>query len=249
MQKVVEQAKPQVLLIGHTNIGRDLAPKLAFKLDTGLASDCVDLSIDPGTKKLLQTRPVYGGNARATFTTEGYPQIATIRAKAFSGLERNDSKKGEVIAIQAGLSPAAIRTKLINRVKAETTGVKLEDARIIVSGGRGMGGPDNFKLLQELAKVLGAAVGASRPPCDNGWVPATMQVGLTGKIVTPEIYIAIGISGASQHMAGCSGAKHIIAINKDQDANIFREAQFGVVGDLKQILPAFTDKVKELVKS
>jgi electron transfer flavoprotein alpha subunit len=248
MQKVVEQAKPQILLMGHTNIGRDLAPKLAFKLGTGLATDCVELSIDPNTKKLLQTRPVYGGNARATFTTEGYPQIATARAKAFSALEKNDSRKGEVVPVQAGLSPSVVRTKLLNRVKEEAAGIRLEDARIIVCGGRGLGGPDNFKLLEVLAKLLGGAVGASRPPCDNNWVPTTLQIGLTGKIVTPEVYFAVGISGASQHMAGCSGAKHIIAINKDPEANIFREAEFGVVGDLKAVVPALTEKVKELLQ-
>jgi len=248
MQKVVEQAKPQILLLGQTNIGRDLAPKLAFKLGTGLATDCVDLSIDPSTKKLLQTRPVYGGNARATFTTEGYPQIATARTKAFSALAKNDSRKGEVVTVQAGLAPSVVRTKLVNRVKEEAAGIKLEDARIIVCGGRGLGGPDNFKLLEALAKLLGGAVGASRPPCDNNWVPTTLQIGLTGKIVTPEVYFAVGISGASQHLAGCSGAKHIIAINKDPEANIFREAEFGVVGDLKAVLPALADKVKELLK-
>ena len=248
MQKVVEQTKPQILLLGQTNIGRDLAPKLAFKLGTGLATDCVDLSIDPSTKKLLQTRPVYGGNARATFTTEGYPQIATARTKAFSALAKNDSRKGEVVTVQAGLAPSVVRTKLVNRVKEEAAGIKLEDARIIVCGGRGLGGPDNFKLLEALAKLLGGAVGASRPPCDNNWVPTTLQIGLTGKIVTPEVYFAVGISGASQHMAGCSGAKHIIAINKDPEANIFREAEFGVVGDLKAVLPALADKVKELLK-
>jgi len=247
MQKVLEQAKPQILLLGQTNVGRDLAPKLAFKLGVGLSTDCVDLAIDPASKKLLQTRPVYGGNARATFTTDGLPQIATARAKAFNALPKDDARKGEVVNVAAGLSPA--RTKVLNKVKEEAAGIKLEDARVIVSGGRGMGGPDNFKLLEPLAKLLGGAVGASRPPCDNNWVPTSLQIGLTGKIVSPEVYFAVGISGASQHMAGCTGAKHIIAINKDPEANIFREAEFGVVGDLKAILPALTEKVKELLKS
>jgi electron transfer flavoprotein alpha subunit len=132
-------------------------------------------------------------------------------------------------------------------VKEEVTGVKLEDAQAIVTGGRGIGGTDGFKQLEELAKTLKGAVGASRPPCDNNWVPDTMQIGLTGKIVTPELYIAVAVSGASQHLAGCSGAKNIVAINKDPEANIFREARFGVVGDWKQVLPAFSEKVKELL--
>ena len=248
MQKVVEQAKPQILLLGQTNVGRDLAPKLAFKLGVGLSTDCVDLSIDPASKKLLQTRPVYGGNARATFTTEGFPQIATARAKAFNALPKNDSRKGEIVNVAAGLAPSVARTKLLNRVKEEAAGIKLEDARVIVCGGRGLGGPDNFKLLEALAKLLGGAVGASRPPCDNNWVPTMLQIGLTGKIVSPEVYFAVGISGASQHMAGCTGSKHIVAINKDAEANIFREAEFGVVGDLKVVLPVLTEKVKELLK-
>jgi len=248
MQKVIEQAKPQILLFGQTNVGRDLAPKLAFKLGVGLSTDCVDLAIDPASKKLLQTRPVYGGNARATFMTEGLPQIATARAKAFNPLPKNDSRKGEIVNVAAGLAPAVVRTKLLNKVKQEAAGIKLEDARVIVCGGRGLGGPDNFKLLDALAKILGGAVGASRPPCDNNWVPTTLQIGLTGKIVSPEVYFAVGISGASQHMAGCTGAKHIIAINKDPEANIFREAEFGVVGDLKAVLPALTEKVKEMLK-
>jgi len=189
------------LLLGQTNVGRDLAPKLAFKLGVGLSTDCVDLAIDPASKKLLQTRPVYGGNARATFTTDGSPQIATARAKAFNALPKDDARKGEVITVAAGLTPA--RTKVLSKVKEEAAGIKLEDARVS-SPCRGMGGPDNFKLLEPLAKLLGGAVGASRPPCDNNWVPATMQIGLTGKIVSPEVYFAVGVSGASQHMAGCT---------------------------------------------
>ena len=224
-----------------------MAPRLAFRLGTSLSMDCIELSIDPGTKLLQQTRPVYGGNARATFTSETFPQMATVRKKAMSPLEPNESRKGEIIPLKIELDPAKVRTKVLETVKEEVTGVKLEDAQAIVAGGRGIGSPDGFKQLEELAKALKGAVGASRPPCDNKWVPDTMQVGLTGKIVTPELYIAVGVSGASQHLAGCSGAKNIIAINKDPEANIFREARFGVVGDWKQVLPAFSEKVKELL--
>jgi electron transfer flavoprotein alpha subunit len=247
MEKTVKDISPRILLIGQTSVGRDLAPRLAFRLGTSLSMDCIELSIDPGTKLLQQTRPVYGGNARAIFASEVFPQMATIRQKAMAPLEPDESRKGEIIPIKVELDPAKIRTKVLETVKEEVVGIKLEDAQAIVTGGRGIGGPEGFKQLEELAKVLKGAVGASRPPCDNKWVPDTMQVGLTGKIVTPELYIAVGVSGASQHLAGCSGAKNIIAINKDPEANIFKEARFGVVGDWKQILPAFTEKAKELL--
>jgi electron transfer flavoprotein alpha subunit len=247
LEKVVKDIAPRILLMGQTSVGRDLAPRLAFRLGVSLSMDCLELSIDSGTKLLQQTRPVYGGNARATFTSEALPQIATVRQKAMSPLEPNESRKGEIAAIKVELDPAKIRTKVLDTVKEEVAGIKLEDAQAIVAGGRGIGGPEGFKQLEELAKVLKGAVGASRPPADNKWVPDTMQIGLTGKIVTPELYIAVGISGASQHIAGCSGAKNIIAINKDPEANIFKEARFGVVGDWKQVLPAFIDKVKELL--
>jgi electron transfer flavoprotein alpha subunit len=247
MEKAAKDTSPRILLLGQTSVGRDLAPRLAFRLGVSLSMDCIELSIDPGTKLLQQTKPVYGGNARAIFTSEIFPQTATVRQKAMSPLEPNESRKGEIIPIKVELDPAKIRTKVLDTVKEEIVGVKLEDAQAIVTGGRGIGGPDGFKQLEELAKVLKGALGASRPPCDNKWVPDTMQIGLTGKIVTPELYIAVAVSGASQHLAGCSGAKNIIAINKDSEANIFKEARFGVVGDWKQVLPAFTEKVKELL--
>ncbi len=247
MEKVVKQVSPQILLVGQTAVGRDLSPRLAFRLDTAATMDCVELAIDPQSKRLLQTKPVYGGNARAVFTTEANPQVVTVRAKAMSPLARDAARQGQVITVAAGLDVAKIRTKVLQVVPQEVAGVRLEDAHIIVSGGRGIGGPDGFKQLEELAKALKGAVGASRPPCDNGWVPDTWQIGLTGKIVTPELYIAIALSGSSQHMSGCSGAKNIVAINKDPEANIFREARFGVVGDWKKVLPAFAAKVKELL--
>ncbi|HEX78037.1 MAG TPA: electron transfer flavoprotein subunit alpha/FixB family protein [Dehalococcoidia bacterium] len=247
MDKIITEASPQIVLLGQTSIGRDLAPRLAFRRQTGLSMDCVELSIDPETRLLLQTRPVYGGNARATFVSESRPQMATVRAKAMTPLERDASRQGEVVAVAAGLSPSMIRAKVVHRVKEEVEGIKLEDAQVIVGGGRGVGGPEAFKQLEELARILGGAVGASRPPCDSNWVPASLQIGLTGKVVTPELYIAIGISGASQHMAGCSGARNIVAINKNPEANIFNEASYGVVGDFRQVLPAFIAKVRELV--
>jgi electron transfer flavoprotein alpha subunit len=163
-----------------------------------------------------------------------------------SALAPDSGRKGEVVTIAAGLDPTAIKTVVLQKVVQEVEGIKLEDASIIVAGGRGIGGPEGFKQLEELAKLLKGAVGASRPPCDNGWVPDTIQIGLTGKIVSPDLYLAVALSGASQHVAGCSGSKNIVAINRDPEANIFKEARFGVVGDWKKIIPAFQAKVKEL---
>lgn len=247
MEKLVKETSPRILLMGQTAMGRDLAPRLAFRLGTAATMDCVDLAISPETKLLLMTKPVYGGNARAIFTSELLPQMATVRQKAMSPLPADPARQGEVVPVTVSIDPAQVKTKYLGKVKEEVAGIKLEDAQTVISGGRGIGGPEGFKQLEELAKVLKAAVGASRPPCDNNWVPSTLQVGLTGKIVTPELYIAVGISGASQHLAGCSGAKTIVAINKDPEANIFKEARFGVVGDWKQVLPAFAAKVKELM--
>jgi len=247
MEKLIKQVMPQILLLGQTSIGRDLAPRLAFKLDTVATMDCLELAIDSDSKRLLQTKPVFGGNAQATFINESDTQVATVRTKAMSPLEPDSSRQGESITVDAGIDPSAIRTKVLEQVPEAVEGIKLEDAQVVVSGGRGIGGADGFKQLEELAKILKGAVGATRPPCDNGWVPAGLQIGLTGKIISPDLYIAVALSGASQHMTGSGGAKTIVAINKDAEANIFREARFGIVGDWKKVLPAFTDKVKELL--
>jgi electron transfer flavoprotein alpha subunit len=247
MEKVVGQVAPQILLLGQTALGRDLAPRLAFRLKTAASLGCLELAIDPQSKRLLQTKPVYGGNALAVFVCESLPQIATVRAKAMTPLEPNPSRKGEVVKIDAALEPSAIRAKVLEKVAEKVEGIKLEDAEIVVCGGRGIGGAEGFAQLEVLAKLLKGAVGATRPPCDNEWVPAGAQIGLTGKIVAPELYIAVALSGSSQHMSGCSGSKTIVAINKDPEANIFREARFGVVGDWKKALPAFTEKLKELL--
>ena len=247
LEKVVKQVMPQILILGQTFIGRDLASRLAFRLETAASMDCVELAIDPDSKLMLQTRPIYGGNAQAIFICETYPQIATVRAKVMSPLRQDTSRQGKVITMEAGLYPSVIRTKILAKVTEEVEGVKLEDAVAVVSGGRGIGSVEGFKQLEELAKILNGAVGATRPPCDNDWVPDAWQIGLTGKIVTPDLYIAVALSGASQHMSGCSGSKNIVAINKDPEANIFKEARFGIVGDWKKVLPALTGKIKELL--
>ena len=191
MEKVVKEAAPQIILMGQTAIGRDLAPRLAFRLETAASMDCVALEIDSSSKRLLQTKPVYGGNAQATFTYESDPQIATVRVKVMSPLEKDTSRKGEVVTVDAGLDPSAIRTKVLEKVKEEVVGIKLEDAPVVISGGRGIGGPEGFTELQELAGLLKGAVGCTRPVCDSGWLPDTSQVGLTGKIVTPDLYIKV----------------------------------------------------------
>lgn len=247
MEAVSKLAMPRIILLGQTALGRDLAPRLAFRLDTAVTMDCVALDLDPASGRLLGTKPVYGGNARAVFTCETDPQIASIRAKVMSPLEPDTSRKGDVIPVEAGLKPLLIRTKLIEKVEETVEGIKLEDAPVIACGGRGLNGAEGFDQLKKLATLLKGAVGATRPACDNGWMPDTFQVGLTGKIVAPDLYIAIALSGAIQHMAGCSSSKTIVAINRDPNANIFREAHYGVVGDWMKVLPAFTEKVRELL--
>jgi electron transfer flavoprotein alpha subunit len=238
---------PAVMLLGHTDIGMDLAPRLNGRLGGGLAMDCLALAIDPATKCLVTTRPVYGGNAHATAVSKSVrPQMATIRPKTVPAAERNDSRQGQLIFIEEKVDLAALKIKVVERIKEQIEGVKLEDAEVVVSGGRGIGGKQNFEMVKELARVLGGAVGATRPVCDEGWTPASLQVGQSGKVVSPKLYIAIAISGAMAHITGCLGSKYIIAINKDKDANIFNVARYGIIGDYKEILPALTAKLKEL---
>jgi len=247
MATVVDKVKPRILLMGQTAAGRDLAPRLAFRLQTAAAMDCIELDIDETSRQLLQTRPVFGGNARAVVATQCLPQIATVRAKSMAPLTPDADRNAEVIYIQSGLNAAELKTRVVQKKPQNVEGLRLEDAAVVVGGGRGIGGDEGFKELQKLAGVLQGAVGASRPPCDSEWVPNTMMIGLTGKIIVPELYIAVALSGASQHMSGCATAKNIIAVNRDPEANIFREARYGVVGDWKKVLPAFTEKLRTLL--
>ncbi|MBI4233668.1 MAG: electron transfer flavoprotein subunit alpha/FixB family protein [Chloroflexi bacterium] len=248
LQQVVTTASPSIILVGRTLIGRDLGPRLAFRLGVGLAQDCVQLSFDAATRALEAHRPVYGGASMAKVSLTAKPYIATVRSKIFEAASPDPNRKGQVVPVSVTLEPKVVATRVVNRVKEEVKGVRLEDARVVVSGGRGLGGPEPFKTLEELAKLLGGAVGASRPVCDAGWLPSSQQVGLTGKTVSPDLYIAVAISGASQHMAGCSGAKVIVSINKDAEASIFKESRYGVVGDWKKVLPGFIQAVRELAK-
>jgi electron transfer flavoprotein alpha subunit len=250
MGQIAAQATPTILLIGISDNGRDLGPRLAFKLRTGLASDCVDLTINPETKLMEATRPVSGGNAMATVVIEKTcPQMATVRSKTMAPATPDPSRQGQVVAVEVAVEATALPVTVVERVKAEAEGVRLEDAEVVVSGGRGLKGPDDFyTILDPCAKVLGGAVGASRAAVDEGWVPSQMQVGLTGKIVSPKLYIACAISGAAQHMAGCGYSKTIVAVNRDPDAPIYQRANIGVVGDYKKVLPAFQAKCAELLK-
>jgi electron transfer flavoprotein alpha subunit len=243
VQAALQQSGADVVLLGQTSLGRDLAPALAFRLKTAVAMDCVDLKVESG--RLRATRGTYGGNARAELTWAGNPQIATVKAKSYDALEPDAGRSGEVKAVDAA---GESKVKILGTEKATAAGIRIEDAAVVVSGGRGLGDPSAFKLLEELASLLPqAAVGASRAACDLGWYPPNLQVGLTGKVVSPTLYIAIGISGASQHMAGMANSKNVVAINKDPDANMVRASKFAVVDDYKKVLPALIEEVKKLV--
>ena len=248
IETLCREVGPNIILIGRTEEGRELAPRLAFRLGVGLAQDCLEVSVDPSARRLLANRPVYGGNAVAVVSCDYTPQIAAVRPKVYEPLEPDLSRQGDVISFPVDLESSHTGRRVLERVQEEASGVKLEDARVVVSGGRGLGGPEPFKDLAQLAKLLGGAVGASRAAVDSGWIPVASQVGLTGKTITPDLYITVAISGASQHMAGCSSAKVIVAINRDSEANIFKEARYGVVGDWEQVVPAFTEAVRELTQ-
>jgi electron transfer flavoprotein alpha subunit len=246
LEQVIRAASPRVVLLGNTPNGKDLAPRLAIRLGVGLASDVVALSYDAASGDVLACKPVFGGLAVSEQAGVGRPQLVTVRPKATEPAAPQPGRAGEIERFAVDVSGVSPRSRVVERVRERATAKRLEDAEIVVSGGRGLGGPENFKYLEELADVLGAVVGASRVAVDSGWVPSEMQVGLTGKITSPKLYIAVGISGAMQHMAGCSTARTIVAINTDPEAAIFEKAHIGVVGDFKQLLPALTAACREL---
>ena len=235
---IVNKYKPEILLSGATAIGRSFVPRLAVELQTGLTADCTDLDIDPDNNELIQTRPAFGGNIMAKIRTTNYrPQMATVRHKVFDSLPKDETRKGQIIQEKVTFDATKFLSKFIEYIKDETQSVKITDADIIVTGGRGVKCAENFSLIKELASTLGAAVGASRAAVDAGWMEYSHQVGQTGKTVKPKIYIACGVSGAIQHLVGMQSSDIIIAINKDKDAPIFKVADVGIVGDLFEVIP------------
>jgi len=244
---LINNYKPSVILMGATNDGRDLGPRVACRVKTGLTADCTNLGIDDQTGLVAWTRPAFGGNIMATILCpEHRPQMGTVRPSVFKRPEQDFSRTGEIIPVSSKVNVKDIRTKLIEIIKVCTASCNLEETEIIVSGGRGMCKPENFALIEELANVLGGAVGASRAAVDAGWKPHMHQVGQTGKTVGPRLYFACGISGAIQHMAGMSSSDIVIAINKDADAPIFKAANYGIVGDVMEILPALIEEFKKI---
>ncbi len=242
--EMVKHFKPEIILSGATTQGRDLAGSVATKLETGLTADCTGLEICPETGNLLQTRPAFGGNIMATILCPNTrPQMSTVRPKVFPVPPKTD-KKGDIVNFSFDFSKLNIRTEVLEYLPFEEK-ISLADAEIIVSGGRGLGKPENFEILKELADTLGAALGASRAAVDAGWISYEHQVGQTGKTVRPKIYIACGISGSVQHMAGMKHSDIIIAINKDPEAPIFKISNYGIVGDLNVIVPLLTKELKK----
>ncbi|MFH1354641.1 MAG: electron transfer flavoprotein subunit alpha [Candidatus Omnitrophota bacterium] len=246
---LIQKYKPEIMICGATAIGRSLISRVAVKIKAGLTADCTGLDIDLEKKILLQTRPAFGGNIMATIISPNHrPQMATVRHKVMQPMTPDKNRKGKIIREKFDSSIYLSRTKLLDIVEEVETLVNLSEADIIVSGGRGLGGPENFKILEGLAHVLGAAVGSSRAAVDAGWISYSHQVGQTGRTVAPKIYIACGISGQIQHLVGMQSSKIIVAINKDPDAPIFKFATYGIVGDLFQIIPALTKRFKEVRK-
>lgn len=242
---LINERKPEIFLIGATNIGRDLGPRLSARLYTGLTADCTGLDIDPETKGLLQTRPAFGGNVMATIITPKHrPQMSTVRPGVMKKAEYNPNHEAFVDRVDAALSENDLRTKIIETVKSVKQQIDLIGAEIIVSGGRGVGSAEGFKLIEDLANALGGVVGASRAAVESGYIGADHQVGQTGKTVRPRIYIACGISGAIQHLAGMRNSECIIAINKDPEAPIFSIADYGICGDLHKVIPMLIDEIK-----
>ncbi len=256
LASVINEYKPEIFLVGATAIGRDLGPRVSARIHTGLTADCTQLDIGdfplnpvPGKEQkhnqLLMTRPAFGGNTIATIACPDFrPQMATVRPGVMQKKERQAGVKANVIEFNPGFTPNQNYVEILEVVKAVSETVDIMDAKILVSGGRGMGNAENFKMLEELAEVIGGTVSCSRAVVDAGWKPKDLQVGQTGKTVRPNVYFAIGISGAIQHLAGMEESDIIIAINKDDTAPIFDVADFGLVGDLNKIVPALTEKLR-----
>jgi electron transfer flavoprotein alpha subunit len=248
IEPIVATEQPFLLLIGSTASGRDLGPRLAARLEAGIVTDCAAVEIDQDQVEV--TRPVMTRKAlaRVAFRGEGL-RIAVVLPNIYPPAAADASRTAEMLPVSVALDPAALRTRVLEVKAIARETLPLTEADIIVSGGRGLRGPENFTLLRNLAQVLGAAVGSSRPPVDSGWVPHDYEIGQTGKTVNPQLYIACGISGAPQHLAGMSGSRWIVAINKDPQAPIFSIASYGIVGDLFQVLPILTEELRKLRES
>jgi electron transfer flavoprotein alpha subunit len=245
---LVKQHQPSILLGGTTVTGRDLFPRVAARLETGLAVDCMDIGLDDSNQFMVK-RPMYAGKAYAEVGfSDATPKMASIRPNVLIPGQPDESHKAEVIKVAAEINPDDIRAKVLEVIKIAGSKVDLTEAEIIISGGRGMKGPENFKILEEMAKVLNATVGASRAAVDAGWKDQSDQVGQTGKVVSPNLYIACGISGAIQHFAGMGTSKYIVAINKDPEAVIFGKCDYGVCDDLFKVVPKLTEEIKKLKK-
>ena len=248
--KVIYEAitnyKPESILLGATHIGRDLGPCLAVRCGTGLTADCTKLEIDPVDKKIMQTRPAFGGNLMATIVCPNHrPQMSTVRPGVMTKAEHTPGRKGEVIRLDVQFKEDEIRTKIIEIVKKVGELASLTDAEVIVSGGMGIGKPEGFELLKKLADQLGGSIGSSRACVDAGWIDHSYQVGQTGTTVKPKLYIACGISGAIQHIAGMQHSDYIVAINKNENAPIFEVADYGIVGDLYQVIPEIIEVLEK----
>lgn len=242
--QIIKDRKPEILLVGATSIGRDLAPRVSARIKTGLTADCTSLEIDSDTKQLLMTRPAFGGNIMATIICPDYrPQMATVRSGVMEIMEVPDTHKGVVTNMTVTFTDDAFKAKIVDIVEVKNAIENIGDAEIIVAGGRGVGSGDGFELLQTLAKKLGGVVGASRAAVDAGWIAKHCQVGQTGTTVRPKVYFACGISGAIQHVAGMERSDYVIAINKDEDAPIFDYADMGIVGDLHDVIPKLIDQL------
>jgi len=246
LAQIAEQAKAQIVLLADDSLGKEVAPRLAHRLAGGVVSEVI--AIEGEGSGVIFRRQMYGGRTIAAIGAQRFPVVATVKPRMIAPAVEQAGRAGEEVSVPVSMDASVIRTKVLERVAEEVRGVKLENARVVVSGGRGLKGPEAFKQLEELAQVLRGAVGASRAATDAGWVPASWQVGQTGKTVSPDLYIAVGISGATQHLAGISGAKTIVAINSDPDAPIFKVAHLGVVGDFKSVLPKFIEKCRELMQ-
>lgn len=246
LTSLINTHRPEIVLAGATAIGRSFIPRVAARLRTGLTADCTSLEIDMETRNLLQIRPAFGGNIMATIITPVHrPQMATVRPRVMKRLEINKQRNGDIVFVKPeGISP---RTRLIDTIKeVSQISVNIQEADVIVSGGRGLGRPEGFKMLEELARLLGGAIGASRAAVDSGWISYSHQIGQTGKTVCPRLYIACGISGAVQHLVGMQSSDIIVAINKNPDAPIFNIASYGIVGDVYEIVPLLIKKIKEV---